>query len=230
MISYYIVECLFELHDESFFNDPSNLFRNLEKKELIKNCILSTSIGNTEAVTNIGVPWAKIYRKSFLQNYNLEFVPGLKRMQDSIFNLYAFYYSINIAYTSGNLYHYLKNTNSSTMAYRKDFAQCVKMYCKEVNRYIEFTKMYELTELLNAKMVVLALELIRLQYIPKDCELSFWEKINDIKKIITNDPFFLGIKNFKKGYLSQRQNIAGWLLKYTFIIPVYLYIWLKMIG
>lgn len=57
-------------------------------------------------LTAIGVPWGKLYRKSFLDSYGLLFPPQLRRMQDNIFNMKAFYYAREIRYRNLHLYHY----------------------------------------------------------------------------------------------------------------------------
>ncbi len=57
-------------------------------------------------LTAIGVPWGKLYRKSFLDAYHLTFPLHLRRMQDNIFNMMAFYYAKTIRYKNLHLYHY----------------------------------------------------------------------------------------------------------------------------
>lgn len=57
-------------------------------------------------LTAIGVPWGKIYRREFLKKYNLKFDPKLRRMQDNLFNMYAFYYAQDIKYLNDPLYFY----------------------------------------------------------------------------------------------------------------------------
>lgn len=59
-----------------------------------------------KAITAIGVPWGKIYRRDFIEKNNLRFDPKLRRMQDNIFNMYAFYYADNIYYLNKPLYLY----------------------------------------------------------------------------------------------------------------------------
>ena len=58
------------------------------------------------AYTAIGVPWGKLYRKSFLLEKDLLFDPMLRRMQDNIFNMYAFYYANKVKYIDIPLYNY----------------------------------------------------------------------------------------------------------------------------
>lgn len=72
--------------------------------------LLNVSYGQTGKVfTAIGVPWGKIYRKTFLEKNNLKFDPALRRMQDNIFNMSAFFYARNIIYLDKPLYYYRLN-------------------------------------------------------------------------------------------------------------------------
>ncbi|MEE1296278.1 MAG: glycosyltransferase [Bifidobacterium sp.] len=57
-------------------------------------------------VTAIGVPWGKLYRRSFLERNNLAFDPELPRMQDNLFNMEVFQAAKEIVYLdyAGYLY------------------------------------------------------------------------------------------------------------------------------
>lgn len=55
---------------------------------------------------DIGVPWAKLYRRSFLEEQGLLFDPSLRRNQDNIFNIHAFYRARSVRYLDRPLYLY----------------------------------------------------------------------------------------------------------------------------
>lgn len=57
-------------------------------------------------ITAIGVPWGKLYRKKMIFDNNIQFDPRLRRMQDNIFNMFAFYYAQKIKYINKPLYFY----------------------------------------------------------------------------------------------------------------------------
>ena len=58
------------------------------------------------AYTAIGVPWGKLYRTDFLRRNDLRFDMRLPRMEDNIFNMYAFHAAAQIQYIDCPLYHY----------------------------------------------------------------------------------------------------------------------------
>ena len=68
----------------------------------------------------IGVPWAKLYKRSFLIENDLRFLPALRRMQDNIFNLYAFDLAESVVYVDRPLLHYLKLESSRSTRYSPD--------------------------------------------------------------------------------------------------------------
>lgn len=59
-----------------------------------------------DAITGIGVPWGKLYRKSFLKEHNLMFSSDLRRMQDNIFNMQVFHEARSIKYVTYMGYYY----------------------------------------------------------------------------------------------------------------------------
>ncbi len=68
----------------------------------------------------VGVPWAKLYKRSFLVENDLRFLPELRRMQDNIFNLYAFDLAKSVVYVDKPLMHYLKLESSRSTRYSPD--------------------------------------------------------------------------------------------------------------
>lgn len=90
---------------------------------------------------NISVVWAKLYRKDFILDNNLKFIEGIKRMPDTLFNMYAFEKAKNIKHYNRYGYHYRKNNNSITQNYDKNLEKDINIFLNEVNRYInEFKK------------------------------------------------------------------------------------------
>lgn len=90
--------------------------------------LMESSCGQTgELFTAIGVPWGKLYRRSFLKKYALKFDPRLRRMQDNIFNMYAFYHAREIKYIDKPLYYYrLDNISTFGKRNKKNFEKIFK--------------------------------------------------------------------------------------------------------
>lgn len=110
---------------DSFFKG-SRIF-NFDKKDLYLQLMDATYGQGNDFVTAIGVPWGKIYRRSFLRKYDLKFDPKLRRMQDNIFNMYAFYYARKIFYLDKPLYFYrLDHITDFAKRHQKDMSKIFK--------------------------------------------------------------------------------------------------------
>ena len=211
----------------SFFkyNNKKSFFNADDKENLLINCLIDNHVGRSSWGTNVGVPWAKLYRKSFLQKNNLTFIQGLSRMQDTIFNLYAFWYSSLTVLIPENLYHYTFNEKSVTKSYNKDFSDIANKVLFEIQKFIDVTNSLFLNEAMWEKTVLLIYEMIQLQFLPKECTLKRIEKIKRIGSII-NNPDALFKENIKKShtyYLTAKARVFCWLLKLHQYAIIYLF-------
>ena len=101
--------------------------------------------------TGIGVPWGKLYRAEMLQRNGLHF-PSLRRMQDNIFNMYAFACARKIIYLDEPLYRYRadhiattrvspENRRAVLEAREEFFAQHPQYFTEAVQREFYYEKM-----------------------------------------------------------------------------------------
>lgn len=88
------------------FFKGNQLFKSNNKIDLFLQLMNVSYKQSGNIFTAIGVPWGKIYRRSFIEKYKLRFDPKLRRMQDNIFNMYSFYYSRSVFYLDKPLYFY----------------------------------------------------------------------------------------------------------------------------
>lgn len=115
--------------------------------------------------TAVGVPWAKIYRKSFVTGNGLKFPVELRRLQDNIFNMYAFHAAREVVYIDQPLYNYrydhmqsvyqkepqkILNTFSQFLMKREEcLSQIDILQDDEVRRYAEHERFIYLVRMLN---------------------------------------------------------------------------------
>ena len=96
----YRKKCHFYSGDRDFSDSREDLFLQL----------INTSYGQVgKYYTGVGVPWGKLYKKSFLESNDLVFNKELIRMQDNIFNMSAFALTNKIRYIDQPLYMYRLN-------------------------------------------------------------------------------------------------------------------------
>lgn len=79
------------------------------KNDLFLQLINLSYAQSGEFYTAVGVPWGKLYRRSFIEENHLRFDRRLIRLQDNIFNMKAFTLTDRIIYIDKPLYMYRLN-------------------------------------------------------------------------------------------------------------------------
>lgn len=214
----------------SFFSDSLIFTRDtneyqFEKLQDLKgrNLLIKEAIvGSSNKYTNVGVPWGKIYRKSYIREYKIAFVEGLSRMQDTIFNLDVFRSFQKGIYVNKPVYNYRLRNGSVTKEYNPNFHNTAYQVLELLkNRLAEIIDMNDIKgeefayEVFFAKKVILLIEIIRLELIraPKNRKRDLRAIINTIRKY-ENELSLDNNNNFKGIYLNRNQKLARVLLKY----------------
>lgn len=76
--------------------------------------------------------WGKVYRRSFLQDYELLLTPGLNFAEDQIFNLQVYLHRPRIAHCDAVAYYYRYNNASIVHRYNPNFAQINERFYEEL--------------------------------------------------------------------------------------------------
>lgn len=92
-------------YNDYFFKE-SFIAKTMNEKENLFLQLMDPGYGKIKTTTAVGVPWGKLYRVSLLKNNHILFDPELRRMQDNIFNMSAFFYAKEITYINKPLYRY----------------------------------------------------------------------------------------------------------------------------
>ncbi len=208
------------INSHFFATDKECSFKYSEQTQLIEACLVKNSLIDPQSIVNIGVPWAKLYNADFLKENSLLFVPKLDRMQDTIFNLYAFKASKRITYFRKNLYHYTKNEESSTVGYRPNFEKTIKMFMNELNKFNTNNGNIIRQKIIYAKKIALLNELIKLKYVSTKSDLSFGKKIKEIKSFIEEYKINRFDYRISKEYLSKKQVLTAVLCNRNCITPL----------
>lgn len=169
----------------NFFQKKHYVFEMKEKYQLVYSDMLSEHYQhNPIAATGIGVPWAKIYRKEYIKRHHIVFPYGLKKMQDSIFNLYAFYHAERIVFDDISKYHYRRNTNSSVHRYTEDFDKTAIAITEEIKKFCEKCFKNEKEKVIyDAHAISGLIVYVNLFLGHQNCELKFHEKIKRLEEL-----------------------------------------------
>lgn len=186
----------FFTEDREFKKDKEDLYLQL----------LDLPYGQTgEIFTAIGVPWGKLYRRSFLDKFGLKFDSKLRRMQDNIFNMYAFYYAREIKYVDKPLYYYrLENINTfwkrNILNYEKIFKPVIKARYRELNDL----KLYSNSEIFQAYINESAITFINIL----NSKILNGEnvRVQDINKLKSEDVFKDIFSNDRIAFIKDKKN------------------------
>lgn len=149
--------------------------------------------------TDMGSTLGRLYSKDFLLRNNLWNVPGLKRMQDNVFNLWVFEAAQKVYYQSVHLYHYCYNPESATKKYTPDFAQTLYFLFDNIRQFIEEKHSGadhdEYNQRLYVKFIGLFGQLFELDYTSPLNKESYGSRIQKIKKEFRDPRFQEVLKN-----------------------------------
>lgn len=109
-----VITCCHAFREESesviedrFFKESFTMSTNAEKEPLFMQ-LTNGNYGKPDGkgFTAVGVPWGKLYRVELFRKNSLLFDPELRRMQDNMFNMYAFTKARKIVYLDEAYYNY----------------------------------------------------------------------------------------------------------------------------
>ena len=159
------------------------------KKDLFLQ-LMTTSYGQPQrAYTAIGVPWGKIYRADFLKENQLCFDTGLPRMQDNLFNMYAFHAARKIVYIDEPLYDYrYEHLQQYSASKRRSFTDTFYAVCAARKQCLFQTGMMENPELKKAYQEELFSFLLSISYTSiyhSENGYSTAEKKEELQKLLS---------------------------------------------
>lgn len=194
----------------------------MRKTELLKQ-LMDTgypNMGNKGRATAIGVPWGKLYRKDFLNRTGIRFDMDLIRMQDNIFNMYAFDQARCILYVDRALYCY---SVSHIQGMRLKFDDRIDQYYGKViklrREYMEKKKLMKDDELYSLYLeegAALILEINRRYFFHTEWCVPFSAKIHKIDNFFSDSIYREILENYKNlpsDRFSKLGKIGFFLLK-----------------
>lgn len=127
-----------KLEKDYFLNfNKVKIFQGKNIANIINSCISNRIYGNKRSITNIGVPWGKLYRKTLISD--IKFPENLSNMEDMLFNICVFSNVARVVYIPDNLYCYRVYSQSTSNRPNDEYeriASCIiRMLCNYVMRY-----------------------------------------------------------------------------------------------
>ncbi|WP_455537661.1 glycosyltransferase [Terrisporobacter sp.] len=163
-----------------------------------------------------GAVWCNLYNREFINKYNIRFVEGLAKAQDTVFNLYALEYAKNIKYYNKSLYYYRHNENSVCYKYNKKIDNTLIFLLHEIKKFLIHTNKYDDSRFRQSyllKSYVSFMETLKLNYFHSSNKKSYKENKNSFIELTNSYPYKeeLYVTNFST--LSYKKKIIIYLIE-----------------
>lgn len=164
-------------------------------------------------IVNIGVPWGKVYKKSFLIEKQLYFKQGIKRMEDNLFNLYAFKEANNISYINKRMYHYRKLSTSTSGEYCSSIINDFRPFLNELENFVVKEKNDQWIQGANKRRITSINSYMKSFFFHPHNGVSFSEKIRSLKEFISTREIVNASNNVNKSILNIQEKTFFFFVK-----------------
>ncbi len=130
--------------ENRFLNGEERILKGTEKNALLYQLFGKRLTDYYPPYIAFGVPWGKLFRRNWLESNDLRFVPGMVRMQDNIFVLYAIEKAEAIAYSPKSLYVYRMEQGSASRRYDPQLIGYFEKYYREAELFLDRYKKEDL--------------------------------------------------------------------------------------
>lgn len=87
--------------------------------------------------TSVGSPWAKVYSRKLINEYNLRFQPGMVKGEDHLFNLEVLEYAHRGLYFNKACYHYRITATSARHKYNPDIIPIIRKQYELIGKFLK---------------------------------------------------------------------------------------------
>ena len=176
---------------------------------------------------NVGVPWGKLYKKSFIIDNNIRFKPGVKRMQDNLFNLYAFKLAKCISYINERPYHYRDFSESACNKYNPNIISDFEPFLTELEKFALKEDNKDWISGASKRRITSIKSYMFSYFFHKKNEKSILNKIKDLKDYLNKDEVVKSVNSTDKSIMNTQEKIFFLFVKYRFAFGLYILFRLK---
>lgn len=161
--------------------------------------------------------WGKLYRRSFIVENNLRYVPGLKRMQDNVFCLNAYQVARKVAYFDYSGYYYRINASSVCNKYNPAIPEILEKALHEFEQFIH-TRAMDLQPFYYCKVItVCAYEYLHIYFRNENNPATGRTRRAAYRQLLQQSPYCDAIKHVNLSLLSPRLRLSTFLLRHRML-------------
>lgn len=232
-VLYYINEKKYDLIQFDFFiNEKEYEIKNIEsnytvygKNEAME--LVEATFSNKRNNLNceniiLRSPCTKVYKKEFIENEKINFIPNLKMGEDFIFNINVYLKMKKMCYIKKGLYKVEARSDSASRGYIHNMDEVDKLFydkLKEVFIKHKITK--SIWDLYYEEAFVGIMRCMKYQYFNKKCEMDYKTISDRMNKLVKIEPYNRAIEITKKEK-SLNKKIVAWLLdlKFFYVLKI----------
>lgn len=200
--------------ENRFLNQKEGDLQGKEKNKILYQLIGKKICEYYPPEVAAGVPWAKIFSGTFMEKNELSFIPGMVRMQDNIFCLYAIEAAKKIHYTPQVIYNYRKESGSACYKYAPRIIEYFEKYYDETRKFLDiYHKETVLYEALRMKELTSFNSYLTQYFFNAKYNGNFKDAKKELKKLLDEDRYKEDIKNIDYGLLNKQEKLFVFLLK-----------------
>lgn len=162
-----------------------------------------------------GSAWGKFYKREILQKNNLRFATETIISEDVLFNTLSLDYFHRIGYTKQCFYHYEQSEDSAQNRYRPNSDKYFMFVIERIQEWLLNTgKDQRFVDAANCLFVHYLFGVLKEDLFHKDNKRSYTEKLNKLKKILSDDIWNNIVEMVKVNYFSTPEKMLIWLLNH----------------
>lgn len=198
----------------AFYTGKARILESQEKEQLMYQLVNKKICGYYPPHIACGVPWAKLFKRSFIEEKQLRFVPGLVRMQDNVFCFYAFQEANTIGYLPEYLYHYRIDEESVSHRYNEQIVSYFEHYYQELDTFInKYQKEPLLKQALQMKELT-SFNAYLTNYYFHPANTKTWKQItNELNALLEKEPYCSALQAIDTKLLNNQERIFVSCLK-----------------
>lgn len=146
----------------------------------------------------LAAPWDKLYRRKFLLDHQIRFLPELQVLDDMVFNVTAFGKARRVVYYKEKIYHYRYVQDSITNSYRQDRIGQEQQVWKYLNSYMddlfkesgwEKKDKHKLIQAYYCRIIKSFSICCRLSFFHPQNSNGFWDKVRYVEQVLETEPY-----------------------------------------
>lgn len=182
--------------------------------EILQNNILSYN--KNFMPSYFGAVWGNLYRRKFIIDNGISFIPGLTKAQDAVFNLYALEYAKKIKYLNEAMYYYRHNESSVCYKYNPNIDEPLIRLLNSIKEFIDVSGKNTSEVFISAyyqKVLVTLIENLKLNYFHQNNKIKNSVNKQNLNNLILKYPYYSMLNNIDFKTLSYKKKLIIYLIK-----------------